>query len=362
MNFIKAILSPTLLFIIVSVNCGSELEQMALNRREFTKTAAFGGAGMALLAGCLGDSENGDGTGSGSSDAFPEDTITLVVPGSAGGGTDTYSRELGPALGDALDVPVQIDNRPGGNQLIGPGYVANQPSDGYTIAVVNLPAVPAGWLIEEPDFDLRSFEGLGGFAGEGAVMVVNNDYADWEPEEVLDAYRTGEFSNIGVVHLGSFHMMGAVLESEEYFDTEFEWIGYPDAAEHNRAVASGEIPAAFSSEAGASQLVEEGEVTPILTTDETDLYDVPTIEEMGYPPADFISQSRGFTILEDVPEAHKDVLAKGMEDAVTSNSVQDWAESTGQNVFYTPRGEFDDNFHRIIDELPDIIDLGQFAE
>ncbi|WP_312911683.1 Bug family tripartite tricarboxylate transporter substrate binding protein [Natronosalvus caseinilyticus] len=356
---------------------------MDTNRREFAKKLALGGAGMSLLAGCLTDDGEGNGNGNGNGgngngnggngngnggngngnggDDFPDETITLVVPGSAGGGTDTYSRELGPALGDALGVPVQIDNRPGGNQLIGPGHVANQEADGYTIAVVNLPAVPAGWLIEEPDFDLRSFEGLGGFAGEGAVMVVNNDYADWEPEEVLEAYRTGEFSNIGVVHLGSFHMMGAVLESEDYFDVSFEWVGYPDAAEHNRAVASGEIPAAFSSEAGASQLVNEGEVTPMFTTNETDLYDVPTIEDMGYPPADFISQSRGFTVLEDVPDNRKDILADGMEEAVTSDSVQDWAESTGQNVFYTPREEFDENFHRIIDELPDLIDLDQFS-
>ncbi len=338
------------------------------NRRAFTKKLALGGVGISLLAGCLGDDDEAtddgsDDTGNGEDDeTFPDGQLTLVVPGGAGGGTDTYARELGPALGGVLDVPVEIDNRPGGNQLIGPGHVAGQEADGYTIAVFNLPAVPAGWLIEEPDFDLQAFEGLGGFAGEGAVMVVNNDYADWDPEDVLDAYRTGEFSNIGVVHLGSFHMMGAVLESEEYFDTEFEWIGYPDAAEHNRAVASGEIPAAFSSEAGASELVEEGEVTAMFTTNETDLYDVPTIEELGYPSADFISQSRGFAVLEDVPDDRKDTLAEAIDDAVNSDGVQDWAEASGQNVHYTPREEFNDNFHTIFDELPELIDLDEFAE
>lgn len=331
------------------------MRAMDTNRREFIKKATLSGAGMTLLAGCVGGDSGGD--------EFPSESITLVVPGSAGGGTDTYSREIGPAMGDALDVEVEIDNRPGGNQLIGPGHVANSDHDGYSIAVVNLPAVPAGWLIEEPDFDLREFEGLGGFAGEGAVMVVNNDYADRDPEEILEGYRSGgEFSDIGVVHLGSFHMMGAVLGSEEYFDTEFEWVGYPDAAEHNRAVASGEIPAAFSSEAGASQLVEEGEITAMFTTNETDLYDVPTIEDMGYPPADFISQSRGLAVPGDVADDRKDTIADALEDAVKSDSVQDWAESSDQNVMYTPREEFNDNYHRIFEELPELIDLEQFSE
>lgn len=333
------------------------VHNMITNRRTFLGKTAATGAGITLLAGCTGTDESESESGG----SFPDDTITLAVPGSAGGGTDTYSREIGPALGDALGVPVRIDNRPGGNQLIGPGYVANQPADGYTISVVNLPAVPAGWLIEQPNFDLTRFEGLGGFAGAGAVMVVNNDYADLEPEEMLEGYRTGEFSNIGVVHLGSFHMMGTVLASEEYFGVNMEWIGYPDAAEHNRAVAAGEIPAAFSSEAGALQLVEEGQVTPLFTTDETDAYDVPTIMDMGYPSADFISQSRGFTVLEDVSEERKTALANGMREAVTSESVKKWAEDTGQNVFHTPREQFNDNFHRIINDLPNIIDLEQFS-
>lgn len=328
---------------------------MYANRRGFIKKAMISGVGMSVLAGCVGR----DG---GDSDRFPSEPITLVVPGSAGGGTDTYSREIGPAMGDALGVEVEIDNRPGGNQLIGPGHVANSEPDGYIIAVVNLPAVPAGWLIEQPDFDLREFEGLGGFAGEGAVMVVNNDYADRDPEAILKAYRTGEFSDIGVVHLGSFHMMGAVLGSGEYFDTDFKWVGYPDAAEHNRAVAAGEIPAAFSSEAGASQLVEEGEITAMFTTNDTDLYDVPTIEDMGYPPADFISQTRGLAVPGDVGDDRKDTIADGLEEAVNSDPVQEWAESSNQNVMYTEREAFDDNYHRIFEELPNLVDLEQFAE
>lgn len=328
---------------------------MDTNRREFIKKTMISGAGMTVLAGCVG----GD---SGENNEFPSETITLVVPGSAGGGTDTYSREIGPAMGDALNVEVEIDNRPGGNQLIGPGHVANSKSDGYTIAVMNLPAVPAGWLIEEPNFDLREFEGLGGFAGEGAVMVVNNDYADRDPEAILEAYRTGEFSDIGVVHLGSFHMMGAVLGSVEYLDTDFTWVGYPDAAEHNRAVAAGEIPAAFSSEAGASQLAEEGEITAMFTTNDTDLYDVPTIEDMGYPPADFISQTRGLAVPGDVADDRKDTIADGLKKAVNSDGVQEWAESSDQNVMYTEREAFNENYHRIFDELPNLVDLEQFSE
>lgn len=328
---------------------------MSTNRREFTKKAVVTGTSIPLLAGCLDGTTGGDGE-------FPSDTIDLVVPGGAGGGTDTYAREIGPAMGDILDVPVDIDNRPGGNQLIGPGHVASQEADGYSVAVVNLPAVPAGWLIEEPDFDLTEFEGLGGFAAEGGVLVVNEEYADDDPEEFLDRYRDGELSDIGVVHLGSFHMMGAVLESDEYLDVDFEWIGYPDAAEHNRAVAGGEIPAAFSSEAGAADLVEEGEIHAMLTSEDTDLFDAPSLPDLDYPEADFISQSRGLAVPQDVPDENKDVLADALDEAVNSDRIQDWAEETDQNIEYVPRDEFDDNYHQIFDDLPELIDLEEFQE
>lgn len=322
------------------------------NRREFTKRAVVSGAGLSLLAGCVSESTDGG--------EYPSDTVTLVVPGGAGGGTDTYAREIGPAMSDELGVNVEIDNRPGGNQLNGPGYVASSAKDGYTVAVVNLPAVPAGWLIEEPDFDLTEFEGLGGFAGEGAVLVVNEDYADDDPEEFLDRYRNGELTDMGVVDLGSFHMIGSVLESSEYLDVDFEWVGYPDAAEHNRAVASGEIPAAFSSEAGAAELVNSGEIHAMLTSEDTDLYDAPSITDLGYPSADFISQTRGITVHSDVPSDAKDTLASALEGAVKSDSVQSWAEESGQGVQYIPRDDFNDNYHRLFDELPDLVDLDQF--
>lgn len=50
---------------------------------------------------------------------YPTKSIRIIVPFPAGGATDTYARGVGNILTKSLGQPVVIDNRGGGNGLIG---------------------------------------------------------------------------------------------------------------------------------------------------------------------------------------------------------------------------------------------------
>lgn len=67
--------------------------------------------------------------------AYPTGPIRLVIPFPPGGPTDIIARELGARLGKNWNVPVIIDNRPGGNSFIATEHVARSPADGYTLLV-----------------------------------------------------------------------------------------------------------------------------------------------------------------------------------------------------------------------------------
>ncbi|MDB5620060.1 tripartite tricarboxylate transporter substrate binding protein [Tardiphaga sp.] len=67
--------------------------------------------------------------------AYPNRTITLVLPFAAGSGTDTTTRIISQQLGVALGVPIVIDNKPGANGSIAATYVARSAPDGYTLFV-----------------------------------------------------------------------------------------------------------------------------------------------------------------------------------------------------------------------------------
>ncbi|MBV1797802.1 tripartite tricarboxylate transporter substrate binding protein [Siccirubricoccus sp. G192] len=65
--------------------------------------------------------------------AFPSRPVTIVVPFSPGGSTDVLTRLMAERMTEALGKPVQIENRPGGNTIIGAEAVARAQPDGHTI-------------------------------------------------------------------------------------------------------------------------------------------------------------------------------------------------------------------------------------
>ncbi len=62
----------------------------------------------------------------------PNRPIRVVVPSPPGGPPDLVLRAIGPKLQASLGQPVVTENRAGGAGLVGTGYVARQPADGYT--------------------------------------------------------------------------------------------------------------------------------------------------------------------------------------------------------------------------------------
>ena len=65
--------------------------------------------------------------------AYPGKPVRLIVPSSAGGGTDIVARILAPRLTERLGQQVIVDNRPGAGTMIGIELAAKSPPDGYTL-------------------------------------------------------------------------------------------------------------------------------------------------------------------------------------------------------------------------------------
>jgi tripartite-type tricarboxylate transporter receptor subunit TctC len=65
--------------------------------------------------------------------AFPDRPLRIVVPFSAGGGTDVAAREIARRMSETLGQPIVVENRTGGNSAIGAEYVARSRPDGHTL-------------------------------------------------------------------------------------------------------------------------------------------------------------------------------------------------------------------------------------
>ena len=104
---------------------------------------------------------------------FPRKPVTLVVPYSAGGGTDIVGRMLAQKLGDRWGQSVLVDNRTGANGVIGSAHVAKSPPDGYTLMlVVGSHAVNPALMRSIPYDTVNAFTSITNVAVSPMVLVV----------------------------------------------------------------------------------------------------------------------------------------------------------------------------------------------
>jgi len=72
---------------------------------------------------------------------YPSRPLRLIVPLSPGATTDVVMRATAQMLSPRLGQPIVVENRPGGNWVIGAGACLNAPADGHTLCLVNSDAM-----------------------------------------------------------------------------------------------------------------------------------------------------------------------------------------------------------------------------
>ena len=65
--------------------------------------------------------------------AYPEKTVKVIIPFPPGGTLDKIGRMLAQKMGEHFGQSFVVENRPGGNGIIGADVVAKAPADGYTL-------------------------------------------------------------------------------------------------------------------------------------------------------------------------------------------------------------------------------------
>ena len=99
--------------------------------------------------------------------------IKLVVPFTAGSGTDIVARLLAEKLGPALGAQMVIENKPGAGGTLGATQVAKAPPDGYTLLIHSSGHLVNQALYSKLSYDtLKDFDGITPLASLPNVLVV----------------------------------------------------------------------------------------------------------------------------------------------------------------------------------------------
>src|SRR6476469_7935198 len=68
---------------------------------------------------------------------YPSRPVRMIVPFPPGGGVDGVARIIGPKLTERWGQQVVVDNRPGGNTIVGNEALVKSAPDGYTLIIVS---------------------------------------------------------------------------------------------------------------------------------------------------------------------------------------------------------------------------------
>lgn len=216
-------------------------------------------------------------------------TIRLIVPYAPGGVSDVLSRLLAPALGDGLGQTVVVENKAGGNSIIGTDAVAKAPPDGQTIGMIDLAFLVNPSLFQLPYDTVKDFSPIARVARAPLVLMAHPSL----PAKSLTALRDLARSRPGQVSYASAGVGTAVHIAGEQmalaFGAPLLHASYRGGALPINAVVGGEVNLAFISYIQARPLVENGQVLGLGITGDRraeSMPNVPSFAEAGFPAVD----------------------------------------------------------------------------
>jgi tripartite-type tricarboxylate transporter receptor subunit TctC len=219
--------------------------------------------------------------------SFPDRPVTLVVPYSAGQ-IDAFARALAKGMSDAWKQPVIVDNRGGGNEVVGADAVARSAPTGYTILI----ATEATYILNPILFKKLPYlpEKLTPVSitvmSPFVVMGSPSNPANTMKELVEQARnRTSDPVKYGSVGQGSLtHLPFAKLALDNKI--ELLHIPYKGGAAVITDLMGSTIDVALMGAGIAAPQVKAGKIKPlgVASPERIDvLPDVPTLKEQGFP-------------------------------------------------------------------------------
>ncbi|QOL82333.1 Bug family tripartite tricarboxylate transporter substrate binding protein [Pseudooceanicola spongiae] len=216
---------------------------------------------------------------------WPEKAVTLIVPWSAGGGTDATARAVASELEEAFGQPFNVVNRTGGGGLVGHSAIANAKADGYTLGIITIESTmyaAQGLSGVTPD----DFTYIGRFNADpiGINIAADAPYGDAKgligamEEDPMSIAASGA-NRGGLSHLawvGLLDKLGIPAD-------QVNWVASDGSAPALQQLASGAIDVVSTSPAEAQSLVDAGEAKTValISSERSSLYpDLPTTSEI----------------------------------------------------------------------------------
>lgn len=217
--------------------------------------------------------------------AYPDRPVEFWVGYSAGSGADTQARLLATYLEKQLGQPLVIVNKDGAGGIAMWTELSHAKPDGYTIGLINQPALAAAAATVKLTFDpVKDIDYIGNASADPVTMTFNPQGKFKNLADVIaQAKKTPGEVSIGITGRASHDYLTAKSIEKEAGVT-FKYVVFNGSSEAINALMGGHIDLVGMILSTAVPFYKQGQLGMLgVSTDERlkDLPDVPTFKEQG---------------------------------------------------------------------------------
>ncbi|WP_332827510.1 Bug family tripartite tricarboxylate transporter substrate binding protein [Ramlibacter sp.] len=276
--------------------------------------------------------------------AYPEKTVTLVVPFPPGGSTDAIARVIGQKLQEKLGQTFIVENRAGATGTIAAAYIKRAPADGYTLFVSSLgPFVIAPHLIKGVQYDaLKDLDPITVAVQAPNVLVVPANSPYKNVAELLDGLKKnpGKVSFASSGNGSSDHLSAELLWQQT--NTNGLHVPYKGGGPAINDLLGAQVDAAFVNINSIIQHIKAGKVRALGISSEKRnplLPEVPTLQEQGVKGAE-VQSWQAVAGPKGLPADVKAKLQAEIKAALNDPAVKDKLLAQGFEIVANTPDEF----------------------
>jgi tripartite-type tricarboxylate transporter receptor subunit TctC len=267
---------------------------------------------------------------------YPTKPVTVVVPFTAGGPTDTVARSLAAAMGKQLGQSVVVENVGGAGGTVGAARIKNAAPDGYAILLHHIGMSTAPALYRKLQFNpLTDFETIGLVVDVPMTLIARPDYPAASFAEFLKYSKDNQAKlNLANAGIGSAsHLCGLLFMSS--IQTEFTTVPFKGTADAMNALLGKQVDFLCDQTTNTTGQIKAGAVKVYGVTSAkrvATLPEVPTLQEGGLKEFE-VGVWHGVYAPKGTPKAVVDKLNAAMQAALKDPDFAKRMADLGATVY-----------------------------
>ena len=270
--------------------------------------------------------------------AYPVRPVRFVVPYPPGGSMDPTARLIGGALTTIWGQQVVVENRAGGDTIIGSTVVATAPSDGHTVLYSSTTFVLIPLLHKNlPYQPFRDFATVSTVATNEKLLVTHPSVPSGSLQELI-AYakaNPGKLNFAMTVNGSANHLASEMFNAAA--GARALMVPYKGAGPALTDLMGGHVQIAFALPVSVIQHVQRGAIRGVALSGKArlpQLPNVPTFTEAGMPNLE-ISTWQGILAPAKVPRAIINKIANDVAKILAMRDVQEKLNAQGSTPFHS---------------------------